>query len=136
MSTDDGCGGKARAALGPPYRVVSLRCCGSRQWLDLADRGQADSWVANWGAFLADPLSADDPAPCGHHRQSPDRGTTLRDYANGQIDPAAPASAQAVMAELAMSAPTSSAEVDTRALRRSTRTGRPARRTWQPGSRR
>ena len=83
--------------------------------LDLADRAQADGWVASFGGFLADlgyqPMVRHvaitvDTAPSG--------GTTLRDYVAGRLDPAAPAAARAVMGELVDATPATSADVDTR----------------------
>ena len=83
--------------------------------LDLADRAQADAWVAAFGGFLADlgyqPMVRHvaitvDTAPSG--------GTTLRDYVAGRLDPAAPAAARAVMGELVDATPATSADVDTR----------------------
>jgi hypothetical protein len=83
--------------------------------LDLVDPDQTDQWVANLGAWYASlgfqPMICHvavtvDSAPSG--------GTTLRDYLAERIDPAAPATARQVMAELAAAAPAISAEVDTR----------------------
>lgn len=115
LSTDDGRGGKQGLLWDrrTGWLTVVLRV--SPVGLDLADRGQADAWVANWGAFLAD-LGYQ---PMIRHvtvtiDTSPTGGTTLRDYVSDRIDPRAPASARAVMAELAEIAPSSSAEVDTR----------------------
>ena len=100
--------------------------------LDLADRAQADAWVAGFGGFLADlgyqPMVRHvaitvDTAPSG--------GTTLRDYVAGRLDPAAPAAARAVMGELVDATPATSADVDTRVSSRSTRPGpTPGPPTW------
>ncbi|OLM29086.1 putative integral membrane protein [Pseudonocardia sp. Ae717_Ps2] len=115
LSTDDGRGGKQGLLWDRRTGWLTAVLRVSPVGLDLADPGQADAWVANWGAFLAD-LGYQ---PMIRHvavtvDTSPTGGTTLRDYVNDRIDPRAPASAQAVMAELAATAPSSSAEVDCR----------------------
>ena len=115
LSTDDGRGGKQGLLWDRRTGWLTAVLRVSPVGLDLADQGQADAWVANWGAFLAD-LGYQ---PMIRHvavtiDTSPTGGTTLRDYVNDRIDPRAPASAQAVMAELAATAPSSSAEVDCR----------------------
>ena len=84
--------------------------------LDLADRDQADAWVAGFGGFLADlgyqPMVRHvaitvDTAPSG--------GTTLRDYVAGRLDPAAPAAGPGgACSELVDATPATSADVDTR----------------------
>lgn len=115
LSTDDGRGGK-QALLwdrrtGWLTAVIRISPIG----LGLADRAQADAWVARWGAFLADlgylPLVRHvvvtvDTAPSG--------GSTLRDYVAARTDPGAPAAARNVMAELVATTPAVSADVDTR----------------------
>lgn len=115
LSTDDGRGGKQGLLWDRRTGWLTAVLRVSPVGLELADQSQADSWVANWGAFLADlgyqPLIRHitvsvDTAPSG--------GATLRDYVAERIDPRAPASARAVMDELAAAAPESSAEVDTR----------------------
>jgi hypothetical protein len=83
--------------------------------LDLADRAQADAWVAAFGGFLAD-LGYQ---PMVRHvaitvETAPSGGTTLRDYVAGRLDPGAPAAARAVMGELVDVTPATSADVDTR----------------------
>jgi len=90
-----------------------LRC--SPIGLDLADPDRADAWVAAWGALLADlgylPLIRHlavtvDTAPTG--------GGTVRDHIAAALDPAAPALARQIMAELADLTPATAAEADTR----------------------
>lgn len=115
LSTDDGRGGKQGLLWDRRSGWLTAVLRVSPVGLDLADRDQADNWVANWGAFLADlgyqqmvrhVTITVDTAPSG--------GATLRDYVAERIDPAAPEAARSVMAELAEAAPASSAEVDTR----------------------
>lgn len=115
LSTDDGRGGKQGLLWDRRTGWLTAVMRVSPIGLDLADRGQADSWVANWGAFLAD-LGYQ---PMIQHiavtvDTSPTGGTTLRDYVADRVDPRAPEPARAVLAELAASAPASSAEVDAR----------------------
>lgn len=115
LSTDDGRGGKQGLLWDRRTGWLTAVLRVSPVGLELADRQEADGWVASWGAFLAD-LGYQ---PMIQHvavtiDTSPSGGTTLRDYVNDRIDPRAPASARAVLGELAASAPASSAEVDTR----------------------
>jgi hypothetical protein len=81
--------------------------------VDLADKSQADMWVASFGAFLAElgyhPLVRHlsvtiDTAPSG--------GVTVREYVSSRLDPEAPAGARAVMSELVADSPTVSADAD------------------------
>jgi hypothetical protein len=115
LSTDDGRGGKQGLLWDRRTGRLTVVIRVSPVGLDLADRDQADSWVASWGAFLADlgyqPMIRHvavtvDTAPSG--------GTTLRDYVMNRIAPAAPAAARVMMAELAHATPATSADVDTR----------------------
>jgi hypothetical protein len=115
LASDDGRGGQQGLLwdrrTGRLTAVIRVSPVG----LDLADRSQADSWVASWGGFLADlgfqPTIRHiavtvDTAPSG--------GATLRDYVARRIDPRAPMAARDVMAELAETTPATSADVDTR----------------------
>lgn len=115
LSTDDGRGGRQGLLWDrrTGWLTVVLRV--SPVGLDLADQAQADAWVAAWGGFLADlgyqPLIRHlavtvDTATAG--------GATVADYVTARLDPAAPAAARTVMAELAAAAPATSADVDTR----------------------
>lgn len=115
LSTDDGRGGKQGLLWDRRTGRLTVVIRVSPVGLDLADRAQADSWVASWGAFLADlgyqPMVRHmavtvDTAPSG--------GSTLRDYVLARIDPLAPAPARAMMTELAQATPATSADVDTR----------------------
>ncbi|WP_226358503.1 SCO6880 family protein [Pseudonocardia sp. ICBG601] len=115
LSTDDGRGGHQGLLWDRRTGTLTAVLRVSPVGLDLADRGQADAWVANWGAFLGDlgyrPMVAHIAVSID---TSPTGGTTLRDHVTAHVDPQTPAPARAVMAELAASAPASSAEVDAR----------------------
>ncbi|GAA3065531.1 hypothetical protein GCM10010464_32340 [Pseudonocardia yunnanensis] len=115
LDVDDGRGG--RHALLWHRRTGTLtavlRC--SPIGLDLADPDRADTWVASWGALLADlgylPLIRHiavtvDTAPAG--------GTTVRDHVARELDPAAPALSQRILAELVDLTPATTADIDTR----------------------
>lgn len=115
LSTDDGRGGKQGLLWDRRTGWLTAVIRVSPVGLDLADRSQADTWVASWGAFLAD---------LGYQRMirhvavtvdtAPSGGTTLRDYVAERIDITAPDTARAVMAELVDATPSTSADVDTR----------------------
>lgn len=129
LSTDDGRGGRQCLVWDRRTGTLTaiLQVCSVG--LDLVDQHQADTWVAGWGAFLAD-LGYQ---PMIRHvtvtvDTSPTGGTTVRDDVTARLDPRAPAAARAVMAALAAAAPSSSAEVDTRV----TVTFDPARATPRP----
>jgi hypothetical protein len=94
--------------LTPTLRVVP-----ASTWL--ADRADADGWVANWGGWLAS---------LGHVPMvrwvtvtidtAPEPGSTLADAVAGAIDSAAPATARQIMGLLVDAAPAAAADVDTR----------------------
>ncbi|GAA4554894.1 MULTISPECIES: SCO6880 family protein [Pseudonocardia] len=115
LSTDDGRGGKQGLLWDRRTGWLTAVVRVSPVGLDLADRAQADAWVASWGAFLAD---------LGYQRMvrhiavtvdtAPSGGTTLRDYVSSRLDPSAPQAAHDVMAELVDATPATSADVDTR----------------------
>ena len=81
----------------------------------LADRADADSWVANWGGWLAAlgyvpmlrwvTVTVD---------TAPEPGTTLADSVTASVDPRAPEPARRILGELVASAPGAAADVDTR----------------------
>ena len=111
LDTDDGRGGRQGLLWDRRTGRLTVVIPVSPVGLDLANREQADAWVASWGGFLADlgyqPMVRHvavtvDTAPSG--------GTTLRDYLNGRIDPTAPAAARQVMHELAAATPATSAD--------------------------
>ena len=116
LDVDDGRGGRYALLWDRRTGTLSavLRC--SPIGLDLADPGQVDTWIAGWGALLADlgyqPLVAHvavtvDTAPTG--------GTTVRDHLAAALDPHAPALAR------------------DRARRARRRSPRPPRPRWTPG---
>lgn len=115
LSVDDGRGGEQGLLWDRRTGWLTVVFRVSPVGLDLVDPAQADTWVANLGAFYADlgyqPMVRHvavtvDTAPSG--------GTTLRDYLASRVDPSAPPAARAVMDELAATAPAVSADVDTR----------------------
>ncbi|AEA28970.1 hypothetical protein Psed_6902 (plasmid) [Pseudonocardia dioxanivorans CB1190] len=115
LNVDDGRGGKQGLLWDRRTGWLTAVIRVSPVGLDLADRSQADAWVAAWGAWLADLgyqhlvrhiAVTVDTAPSG--------GTTLQDYVTERIDPRAPETARSVMSELVASTPTTIADVDTR----------------------
>ncbi|MFD0690943.1 SCO6880 family protein [Actinomadura fibrosa] len=115
LSAEDGYGGRygivwdRRTGL----LTATLRVVPTSTWL--ADRGDADTWVAAWGGWLA---------TLGHTpavrwvtvtvETAPEPGSTLADSVERAVVPAAPAAARAIMSELVRTAPSAAADVDTR----------------------
>lgn len=95
------------------YLTATIRVVPASTWL--ADRDDADTWVASWGAWLAG---------LGHQPMvrwvsvtvdtAPEPGSTLADAVAGQIEPAAPEPARRILGELVQGAPAAAADVDTR----------------------
>ncbi|REF00636.1 SCO6880 family protein [Thermomonospora umbrina] len=93
--------------------TATLRVVPTSTWL--ADRTDADGWVANWGAWLAS---------LGHMPTvkwvtvtvdtAPDPGDTLTDSVTAAMSPTAPTAARDIMRQLVQAAPSASADVDTR----------------------
>ncbi len=115
LDTDDGRGGRQGLVLDRRTGMMTGVIRVSPVGLDLADRSQADAWVASWGAWLADlgyqPLVrwiavTVDTAPTG--------GTMVRDHVAARTDPHAPVAAREVMAQLVALTPATGADVDTR----------------------
>ena len=115
LDTDDGRGGRQGLILDRRTGMITAVIRVSPVGLDLADRTQADAWVASWGAWLADlgyqPLVrwiavTVDTAPTG--------GSMVRDYVARRTDPHAPPAAREVMAQLVAVTPATGADVDTR----------------------
>src|SRR5712691_3316316 len=115
LSAEDGYGGRygivwdrRTGMLTPTLRVVP-----ASTWL--ADRGDADSWVANWGGWLASlgyvpalkwvTVTVD---------TAPEPGSTLTDQVAAAIDVSAPRAALEIMDKLVATAPAAAADVDTR----------------------
>ncbi|RBM18114.1 hypothetical protein DI005_20185 [Prauserella sp. PE36] len=115
LSADDGRGGRHgllwHRRSGQLTAVLRVSPLG----VELADPRDAEQWVANWGAFLADlgyrPTVAHIAVTCDTF---PAGGSSARDYIAERIHPAAPPAAQAVMRDLAEMAPDAVADVDTR----------------------
>jgi hypothetical protein len=115
LSAEDGYGGRygivwdRRTGL----LTATLRVVPASTWL--ADRADADSWVAAWGGWLA---------ALGHMPAvrwvtvtvdtAPEPGSTLADAVDRAVVPTAPAPARAIMSELVRTAPAAAADVDTR----------------------
>jgi hypothetical protein len=115
LDVDDGRGGRHGLLWHRRTGTLTavLRC--SPIGLDLADPERADTWVASWGALLADlgylPLIRHiavtvDTAPAG--------GTTMRDHVARELDPAAPPLSRRILDELVELTPATTADIDTR----------------------
>jgi hypothetical protein len=115
LSAEDGYGGRYGLVRDrhTGYLTATLRVVPTSTWL--ADTGEADGWVANWGAWLASlgyqptvrwVTVAVDTAP--------DPGSTLTDQIAAAIDTSAPRPAIAIMDQVVASAPAAAADVDTR----------------------
>ncbi|MEV0732250.1 SCO6880 family protein [Polymorphospora sp. NPDC050346] len=93
--------------------TATLRCASTSTWL--ANTSDADTWVANWGSWLAS---------LGHLPAirwvavtvdtAPDPGSTLADHVQSRLSPTSPAPARELMAELVRRSPAAAADVDTR----------------------
>jgi hypothetical protein len=115
LSAEDGYGGRygivwdrRTGMLTPTVRVVP-----ASTWL--ADRADADSWVANWGGWLAGlgyvPMLRWVTVTID---TAPEPGSALADAVAATIDPAAPTAARQIMGQLVDAAPAAAADVDTR----------------------
>jgi len=115
LSAEDGYGGRygivwdrRTGMLTPTLRVIPASA-----WL--ADRADADGWVAGWAGWLASlgnvptvrwvTVTVD---------TAPEPGSTLADAVADALDPAAPAAARQIMGQLVDTAPAAAADVDTR----------------------
>jgi hypothetical protein len=115
LSADDGCGGRYGLIWDrhTGHLTVTLRVVPASTWL--AERSDADSWVANWGVWLAS---------LGHVPAlkwvtvtvdtAPEPGSTLADAVARTADPHAPAAARKILSQLVEAAPAAAADVDTR----------------------
>ena len=115
LSAENGYGGRygivwdrRTGMLTPTLRVVP-----ASTWL--ADRADADGWVANWGGWLASlgyiPMVRWVTVTID---TAPEPGSTLADAVASALDPAAPATARQIMGLLVDAAPAAAADVDTR----------------------
>ncbi len=115
LSAEDGYGGRYGLVRDrhTGYLTATLRVVPISTWL--ADTGDSDSWVANWGAWLASlgylpavrwvSVTID---------TAPDPGSTLADHVAVAIDPSAPRTALDILDQLVAAAPAAAADVDTR----------------------
>ncbi|MGI5171475.1 SCO6880 family protein [Spirillospora sp. CA-253888] len=115
LSAEDGYGGRygivwdRRSGL----LTATLRVVPASTWL--ADRGDADAWVASWGGWLA--TLGRLPAVrwvTVTVETAPEPGSTLADAMGRSLVPTAPVPARAIMNELVKAAPAAAADVDTR----------------------
>lgn len=93
--------------------TATLKVVPSSTWL--ADRADADAWVASWGSWLA---------ALGHLpavrwvtvtvETAPEPGSTLTQAVQNIIDPSAPETARRILTEVAAAAPATAADVQTR----------------------
>jgi hypothetical protein len=115
LSAEDGYGGRYGLVRDrhTGFLTATLRVIPTSTWL--ADTGDADSWVANWGAWLASLGYL--PAVrwvCVTIDTAPDPGSTLASQVAATADPAAPQPALDIMRQLVATAPAAAADVDTR----------------------
>ena len=115
LDAEDGYGGRYGIVLDRRTGLMTptLRVIPASTWL--ADRQDADTWVANWGGWLASlgflppvrwvTVTVD---------TAPEPGTALSDSVGAALDPAAPLAARQIMGQLVQAAPAAAADVDTR----------------------
>ena len=115
LDAEDGYGGRYGIVLDrrAGTMTATLRVIPASPWL--ADRADADGWVANWGGWLSSlgylpavrwvTVTTD---------TAPEPGTALADQVAAALDPAAPLPARQIMGQLVDAAPAAAADVDTR----------------------
>ena len=115
LSAEDGHGGRYGLVRDrrTGYLTATVRVVPTSTWL--ADSGDADGWVANWGAWLASlgylptvrwvTVTID---------TAPDPGRTLTDRIARAIDTSAPRAALQIIDQVVAAAPAAAADVDTR----------------------
>ena len=115
LDAEDGCGGRYGIVLDrrTGLMTATLRVIPASTWL--ANRADADTWVANWGGWLASlgylptlrwvTVTID---------TAPEPGSTLADTVAAALDPASPLAARQIMGQLVEAAPAAAADVDTR----------------------
>ena len=115
LDAEDGYGGRYGIVLDRRTGLMTptLRVIPASTWL--ANRQDADTWVANWGGWLAS-LGY---LPMVRHvtvtiDTAPEPGTSLADSVTAALDPASPLAARQIMGQLVESAPAAAADVDTR----------------------
>jgi hypothetical protein len=115
LSAEDGYGGRYGLVWDRRTGMLTatLRVVPASTWL--ADRADADNWVANWGGWLASlgylPMIRWVTVTID---TAPEPGSALDDAIAAAIDPAAPAAARQILGQLAAAAPAAAADVDTR----------------------
>ena len=115
LDAEDGYGGRYGIVLDRRTGLMTptLRVIPASTWL--ANREDADTWVANWGGWLASlgflpmvrwvTVTVD---------TAPEPGSTLADSVTAALDPGSPLAARQIMAQLVQAAPAAAADVDTR----------------------
>jgi hypothetical protein len=115
VSAEDGFGGRYGLVWDrhTGHLTATVKVTPSSAWL--ADRADADTWVANWGAWLA---------ALGHIPAvawvtvtvdaAPEPGTTLADAVAASLSPDAPAAARQIMTAVAAAAPDAAADTAVR----------------------
>ena len=115
LDAEDGYGGRYGIVLDrrTGLMTATLRVIPASTWL--ANRADADTWVANWGGWLASlgylpavrwvTVTID---------TAPEPGTALADSVAAALDPASPLAARQIMGQLVEAAPAAAADVDTR----------------------
>ena len=115
LDAEDGYGGRYAIVLDrrTGLMTATLRVIPASTWL--ANREDADTWVANWGGWLAGlgylpalrwvTVTTD---------TAPEPGSTLADSVAAVLDPASPLAARQIMGQLVEAAPAAAADVDTR----------------------
>jgi hypothetical protein len=115
LDCEDSYGGRYGIVLDRRSGLMTptLRVVPASTWL--ADRQDADGWVANWGGWLASlgylPMCRWVTVTVD---TAPEPGTALADMVAAALDPAAPLAARQIMAQLVQAAPAAAADVDTR----------------------
>ena len=115
LDAEDGHGGRYGIVLDRRTGLMTptLRVIPASTWL--ANRQDADTWVANWGGWLASlgflpavrwvTVTID---------TAPEPGSTLADSVAAALDPGSPLPARQIMSQLVQAAPAAAADVDTR----------------------
>ncbi|MEV5831936.1 SCO6880 family protein [Spirillospora sp. NPDC052242] len=115
LSVEDGYGGRYGVVWDRRTGLLTatLRVVPTSTWL--ADRSDADTWVASWGGWLA---------ALGHMpairwvtvtvETAPEPGSTLADAIGRAVVESAPEPARRIMDQLVQAAPSAAADVDTR----------------------
>ena len=115
LDAEDGYGGRYGIVLDRRTGLMTptLRVIPASTWL--ADRQDADTWVANWGGWLASlgylPMVRWVTVTID---TAPEPGTSLANSVAAALDPASPLAARQIMGQLVESAPAAAADVDTR----------------------